>query len=159
MKLLTLLSMSLATLAAPSKLTISKRFDAVPYAPATPEQGPFDKCTAETHQRGKLSHTADMLDCLEIGSWARQNNGVWVLKATTDPSDPDDWLVLREEGSCALIVKNTQPTQIGNQDVVDLIEAVHLGDGIRLGPVEEVGAFAGCQGDATVRFWLRSSTA
>lgn len=125
MKLLTLLNMSLTALAAPHKATITKRFDTVPYAPATPEQGPFDKCATETHQRDRLlAHTADMLDCLEIGRWAKRNNGVWILKATTDPEDADDWLVLRDEGSCALIVKNTQPTQVGNQDVVDLIEAI-----------------------------------
>lgn len=95
---------------------------------------------------------ADMKDCLEIGEWATNNNGMWIL----DTSD-NDWHVLSVQGTCALIVKNAQPTSVGNKDVMDFIEAVHQGDGIELGPIEELGTFSGCQGGADVSFWLRSS--
>ncbi|TGJ86154.1 hypothetical protein E0Z10_g2616 [Xylaria hypoxylon] len=155
MKILALLAMPLSALAAP-KMAISKRFDAAPFAPATPEQEAFDMCSTEEHHKGKLAHTADMLDCLEIGEWASENNGEWVLKATTDADDDCDWHILRAQGNCALLVKNTEPTSVGNKDVADLIEAIHLGDGIELGPIEEVGTFGGCQGGAKVSFWLRN---
>ncbi|KAI1753462.1 hypothetical protein F4782DRAFT_496408 [Xylaria castorea] len=154
MKLFTILSMLIAALAAP-KATVSRRFGMAPFAPATSEQGAFDKCSAEEYHRGNLAHPASMLDCLEIGEWAKKNNGMWILDATAD--DDDDWQILGVQGSCALVVKNTQPTSIGNKDVVDFIEAIHLGDGIELGSVEELGAFCGCQGGVDVSFWLRSS--
>ncbi|KAI0914070.1 hypothetical protein F4823DRAFT_435851 [Ustulina deusta] len=157
MKLFALLAMPLAALTTPHA-TISKHFDPAPFAPATPEQGAFNRCSAEEHRKGRLAHPADMLDCLEIGDWASENNGVWVLEAAAaaDVDDDNDWHVLRVQGRCALFIKNTEPTSIGNRDVADLIEAVHLGDGIELGPVEELGTFCGCQGGANVSFWLRN---
>ncbi|KAI0459830.1 hypothetical protein F5B21DRAFT_454356 [Xylaria acuta] len=157
MKLVTLLAIPIIALSAP-RATVPLRFGTVPFAPATSEQGAFDKCSTEEHHKGNLAHTADMLDCLEIGEWARNNNGMWILDTTTDANeDANDWHVLRVQGTCALVVKNTQPTSVGNKDVVDFIEAVHLGDGIELGSIEELGTFCGCQGGVDVGFWLRSS--
>ncbi|KAI1419790.1 hypothetical protein F5Y12DRAFT_788780 [Xylaria sp. FL1777] len=163
MKLFTLLATSLATLTTPSA-AISTYLDPAPFAPATSEQGGFDRCSGEEHHKGRLAHPADMLDCLEIGQWANTNNGVWVLTAGTTTNDDggdddDDWHMLREKGDCAVFVKNTQPTSVGNEDIADLIEAIHLGDGIELGPIEELGTFHGCQGGANVSFWLRSPNA
>ncbi|RWA14848.1 hypothetical protein EKO27_g185 [Xylaria grammica] len=155
MKISALLTMPLLGLATP-KVAIFERLDAAPFAPATPQQEAFDRCSTEEHHKGKLAHTADMLDCLEIGVWASGNNGVWVLEATTDVDDDCDWHILRAQGDCALFVKNTEPTSIGNKDVADLIETIHLDDGIELGPVEELGTFGGCQGGANVSFWLRN---
>ncbi|KAI1191991.1 hypothetical protein F5B17DRAFT_125816 [Nemania serpens] len=155
MNLLALLTMPLAALAAP-EATISRCFNAAPFAPGTPEQGSFDRCSTVTHHKGRLAHPANMLDCLEIGAWAKKNNGVWILHATT-AAGAYGWYALRTQGTCALIVRNSEPTAVGNQDVADLIEAVHLGDGIALGPIEEVGYFGGCQGGVNVSFWLRSS--
>ncbi|KAI1738521.1 hypothetical protein F4680DRAFT_425193 [Xylaria scruposa] len=154
LKLFAFLAIPMATLAAP-KATVAKRFGTVPFAPATPEQGAFDKCSTEEHHKGDLAHPAPMMDCLEIGEWAKNNNGMWILDATA--ATDDDWNVLRVQGACALVVKNTQPTSIGNKDVVDFIEAVHQGDGIELGSIEELGTFHGCQGGVDVSFWLRSS--
>ncbi|KAI8951339.1 hypothetical protein F4801DRAFT_578552 [Xylaria longipes] len=153
MKLFTLLTIPIAALA-----TVSKRFGTIPFAPATSEQGAFHKCSTEEYHKGNLSHTANMLDCLELGEWAKDNNGMWILDATTDANEEDDdWHILRVQGTCALVVKNNQTTSVGNQDVVDFIESVHLGDGIELGPIEELGSFCGCPGGADVSFWLRSS--
>ncbi|KAI0866242.1 hypothetical protein F4860DRAFT_459431 [Xylaria cubensis] len=151
LRLFTFLAISIAALAAPGA-AVSKRFDTAPFAPATPEQGAFDKCSTEGHHKGDLAHPAPMLDCLQIGDWAKNNNGMWILDATDN-----DWHILRMQGACALVVKNTQPTSVGNKDVVDFIEAVHMGDGVELGPVEELGTFYGCQGGVDVSFWLRSS--
>ncbi|KAF2972610.1 hypothetical protein GQX73_g1024 [Xylaria multiplex] len=154
MKIFTLLTIPLMALAAP-KIMISKRFETAPFAPASPEQEAYNMCSTEEHRKGRLAHTADMLDCLEISAWASENNGVWMLKATTE-GDDCDWHVLRTQGNCALFAKNTEPTSIGSKDVADLIEAIHLGDGIRLGPIEELGTFGGCQDGVNVSFWLRS---
>ncbi|KAI0490671.1 hypothetical protein F4859DRAFT_16316 [Xylaria cf. heliscus] len=156
MKLFTLLTIPIAALAAP-EVMVSKRFGSAPFAPGTPEQGAFDKCSTEEHHKGNLAHPANMLDCLDISAWAKDNNGMWTLDATTDPNDDNDWQILRVQGSCALVVKNTQPTSIGNKDVMDLIEAIHLGDGIELGSIEELGTFHGCQAGVDVSFWLRGS--
>ncbi|KAI0977385.1 hypothetical protein F4678DRAFT_12864 [Xylaria arbuscula] len=158
MRLFNLLATPLAALTAPNTAN-SKHFDAAPFAPATPEQGGFNRCSSEEHRKGQMSHPANMLDCLEIGLWASDNNGVWILDQTStdDNNDDDDgWHVLRAEGDCALLVKNTAPTSVGNKDISDLIDAVHLSDGIELGPVEELGTFCGCQGAVNVSFWLRS---
>ncbi|KAI1824698.1 hypothetical protein F4861DRAFT_250962 [Xylaria intraflava] len=154
MKLVTVLALPLAALAAP-KSQASSPYSTAPFAPGSSEQGPYDKCTTEENHKGNFSHPADMLDCLQIGEWARANNGLWVLKATA--SDSDDWFVLRQAGNCALLAQNTVPTEVGNKDVTDLIDTIHLGDGISLGSIEELGTFGGCQGDATVNFWLRDS--
>ncbi|KAI0426184.1 hypothetical protein F5Y09DRAFT_345968 [Xylaria sp. FL1042] len=154
MKLLVLLAMALAVLATPTT-AISKDLDQPPFAPGTAEQGGFNRCSSQEYHKGDLAHPADMLDCLEISRWASEHNGIWILKAIADPNDNDDWHMLREQGGCALLVKNTAPTSIGNKDIADLIDAVHMGDGLELGPVEEVGTFYGCQGGADVNFWLR----
>lgn len=156
MIILALLTVPLAALAAP-ETTISTRFAEAPFfAPGSAEQGTFDRCSTEAHHKSRLAHTADMLDCLEIGEWARKNNGVWMLDAIA-AGDANDWYALRTQGTCALIVRSSEPTSVGNQDVVDLIDAVHLGDGIELGPIEEVGFFGGCQAGVNVSFWLRNS--
>ncbi|KAI0541032.1 hypothetical protein GGR58DRAFT_74961 [Xylaria digitata] len=154
MKIFALLTIPLSALAA-AKATISKHFETAPFVPAAPEQETLNRCSTEEHHKGRLTHTADMLDYLEISEWANENNGVWMLKTTTD-ADDCEWNVLHVQGNCALFVKNTEPTSIGSKDVVDLIEAIHLGDGIGLGPIEELGTFGGCQDGANVSFWLRS---
>ncbi|KAK5630780.1 hypothetical protein RRF57_006495 [Xylaria bambusicola] len=156
MKLHTFLPIPLAALVAHG-ITAFKILEPAPFAPATPEQGTFAKCSAVEHHKGKLAHPADMLDCLEISTWASTNNGMWVLKATTEVDDDDDdgWHVLNGHGTCALFVKYTAPTSIGNADVVNLIEAIHMSDSIELGSVEEVGTFRGCQAGVDVSFWLR----
>ncbi|KAI0408225.1 hypothetical protein F4802DRAFT_458163 [Xylaria palmicola] len=151
-KLFALLTITPATLAAPNT-AVPKGFDVAPFAPATPEQGAFTQCSAMSHQQGNLAHTADMPDCLGIGEWAKEHNGEWILKANTAG---DDWHILRTQGTCALVVRTTAPTSVGNQDVVDMMAAVHLHH-TQLGPVEEVGTFGECQGGAAVSFWLRSS--
>ncbi|KAI1192338.1 hypothetical protein F5X97DRAFT_104279 [Nemania serpens] len=160
MNLLALLTLPLAALAAP-EATVSGCFAEAPFAPGTPEQGAFDRCSTEAHHKGRLAHPADMLDCLEIGEWARKNNGMWILHAATTTAaagaGANDWRALRTQGTCALVVRNSAPTSVGNQDVVDLIDAVHLGDGVELGPIEEVGFFGGCQAGVNVSFWLRRS--
>ncbi|KAI1312812.1 hypothetical protein F5Y03DRAFT_200273 [Xylaria venustula] len=160
MKLFVLLALPLAALAAPNT-AISKHFSEAPFAPASPEQGGFDRCSSEEHHKGHMSHPANMLDCLEIGLWANNNNGAWILDQTStrnDNSSDDDagWHILRAEGNCALLVRNNAPTSVGNKDISDLIDAVHLGDGIELGPIEELGTFSGCQAGVNVSFWLRS---
>ncbi|KAI1111115.1 hypothetical protein F5Y14DRAFT_454399 [Nemania sp. NC0429] len=166
MNLLVFLAMPLAALAAPYAHTYTPPPSPItaaqaPFAPGTPEQGSFDRCLTETHHKGRLAHVADMLDCLELGEWARKNNGVWTLNATTTTTSnggDTDWYALRTQGSCALLVRTpVDPTSVGNQDVVDLIDAVHLGDAIHLGPIEEVGVFGGCQAGVNVTFWLRNS--
>ncbi|KAJ2995651.1 hypothetical protein NUW58_g1209 [Xylaria curta] len=156
MKLFAFLSMSSAVLAIPESPT-SKSSGMAPFAPATAYQRAFDRCSTEKHHKAVMAHPADILDCLEIGEWAKKNNGMWILDALTDANDDNNWHTLRVQGTCALIVQNTKPTSVGNKDVVDLIEAVHMGDGIELGPIEERGTFGGCQGDADVSFWLRDS--
>ncbi|KAI1284506.1 hypothetical protein F5Y07DRAFT_5479 [Xylaria sp. FL0933] len=154
-KLFTLLMIPLAVFAAPN-VAMSKHFDQPPFAPGTREQGGFNRCSSEEHHKDNLTYPADMLDCLEISRWASEHNGIWILKATTNADDEDDWHVLRAQGNCALFVKNTAPTSIGNKDIADLIEAVHLEDGLELGPVDELGTFCGCQAGVDVDFWLRS---
>ncbi|KAJ3569984.1 hypothetical protein NPX13_g5888 [Xylaria arbuscula] len=163
MKLYALLAVLPAALAVPGTISF-KRLEPAPFAPATTEQGAFARCEGEDHHRANLAHPADMLDCLEISSWATANNGMWVLKATststnttTDDAGADDhdWHALYGYGNCALFVKYTEPTSVGNADVVKLIETIHMSDGMRLGPVEEVGSFCGCQAGVDVKFWLR----
>jgi len=151
-----LLAMPLTALAMP-RGTISRRFDTVPFAPATPEQGGFSVCATKSHHNTNSLYPADMLDCLEIGTWAANNNGTWILKATTNPDDPDDWHVLLTEGHCAFLIKNAKPTSLGNKDVADMIDAIHLSDGMRLGSIEEKGTFGRCQDGADINFWLRDS--
>ena len=170
MKLYALFAVSLAAFATPN-ISPFKRLEPAPFAPATAEQGAFARCSGEEHHKGSLAHPADMLDCLEIGTWATANNGMWVLKAATTAAAADDdviendnnnsnsnnngWHALYGYGNCALFVKYAAPTSVGNADVVNLIEAVHMSDGMRLGPVEEVGTFRGCQAGVDVSFWLR----
>jgi hypothetical protein len=140
-----------------SENNISKRFDTVPFAPAPPEQGGYSVCATESHHKANYTYPANMLDCLEIGMWAVNHNGMWILKATTNPDNLEDWHVLLTEGHCALLIKNTGPTSLGNKDVADMIDAIHLGDGIRLGLIEEKGTFDRCQDGADINFWLRDS--
>jgi hypothetical protein len=151
--LLVLLATSLAALSAANP-TLSKRFEDAPWAPATKEQGPFDQCSTEQHHADDAqTHAAAVADCLAIRAWATANNGEWILKATTDPNDPNDWHALHTHGSCVLVVKNTQPTSVGNKDVADFIATLRA----ETGPVEELGVFGGCQAGADVNFWLRNS--
>ncbi|KAI3323005.1 hypothetical protein HD806DRAFT_497504 [Xylariaceae sp. AK1471] len=157
MKLFALLSLPLAAVAAPNP-KISKRFDEVVFAPANPPQSQgYNKCLTEEHQKTSLLHTADMLDCLEIGTWASDNDGMWLLTATTNPKDDTDWHILRQAGNCAFLVKNQQPTSVGNKDVSDFIDEIHLHDDVHLLPIEMVGTFDGCQNNANVSFWLRDT--
>ncbi|KAI2643696.1 hypothetical protein GGS21DRAFT_31775 [Xylaria nigripes] len=151
------LATPLAVLAAP----ISRRFDTVPFAPATSDQPPFKTCATQEINKGPNPNPASMSDCLMIGQWAAEHNGLWTLTGTTatnsSSNDDDGWRVLHQELNCALLVKNTEATSIGNQDVADLIEAIYLGDGIRVGSVEEVGTFGGCPDQVNVSFLLRDA--
>ncbi|GAP89136.1 hypothetical protein SAMD00023353_0902090 [Rosellinia necatrix] len=146
-----------------SSSSSSKRHDPmvlfVPFVPFTPEQGGFDACATETHHLSMLGHPASMMDCLELSAWAAENNGVWIVGADDDGDGGDNdggWRALQTRGACALYARSARPTPVGNWDVVDLIEAIHLGDGIRLGSVEEVGVLGACQGGDNVSFWLRN---
>ncbi|KAI8625366.1 hypothetical protein F5Y19DRAFT_268767 [Xylariaceae sp. FL1651] len=156
MKFSAILLMPLAALAAP-KATISKRFDNAPFAPDPHGLTPYQECSSYDFHKDNLAHTAPMLDCVKIANWARGNNGEWILKATTDPGDDNDWQVLQVQDGCALAVKNTEPTSVGNKDVAGLIDAIYLSDGVRLDPIEEKGHFIGCRGGGNVQFWLRDS--
>jgi hypothetical protein len=157
MKLFTLLALPLVTVAA-SKPMISKRFNNVVFLHASPSQPQgCDACATEEHHRTTLLHTADMLDCLEIGTWASDNNGMWLLTHTTDPNDDTDWHILRQTGNCALLVRNQQPTSVGNQDVSDFIDDIHLHDDVHLLPIELLGTFGGCSNNVNVSFWLRDT--
>ncbi|KAI0398355.1 hypothetical protein F5Y17DRAFT_151109 [Xylariaceae sp. FL0594] len=148
--LIYLAALPVAALAMPGP----KPFDTVPFAPATGQNGSSLCTTRQHHHTADNANPADMMDCLEIGTWASDHNGEWILKETTTTTT-DDWHVLLTRGHCTFLVKNTQATSLGNRDVMDMVDAIHLSDGIRLGPIEEKGTFGGCQDDADVQFWLR----
>ncbi|KAI1175491.1 hypothetical protein F4777DRAFT_578986 [Nemania sp. FL0916] len=162
LKLFALLVTPLAALAAPSAAASNSVVPAA-FVPGDTESGPFNRCSTQTYHKNNLMHTADMMDCLAISEWAKQHHGIWILHATTTTGglvvnkrdDHEGWYALRMQDNCALLVKSNKTTTIGNQDVVDLIESIHLGDGIGLGPIEEVGVFGGCQDGVDVELWLR----
>ncbi|KAI1435993.1 hypothetical protein GGR50DRAFT_262122 [Xylaria sp. CBS 124048] len=151
-KLLAHLALPLAARAA-SSAPYPESFHLAPFAsgtPVTPDHL-YHQCKTEVHHLGNFSHPASMADCLEIGEWSRANSGLWILSS-------DNWYILRESGNCALAVQANIPTNIGDGDVADLIDTIHLGDGIRLGSIEEAGSFSGCQNpNVVINFWLRDS--
>ncbi|KAL7625802.1 hypothetical protein AAE478_005025 [Parahypoxylon ruwenzoriense] len=134
-----------------------KRAENAPWAPATAEQGPFDICSDPTHQPAKNGNSAPWSDCLGIRDWARVNKGEWVLSRTTDPNNDSDWNVLHKSGDCAFLVKNTEPTDVGNKDVADLLDGIYSDAGSDKGKVEEQGSFSDCHGGVSVNFLLRNA--
>ncbi|KAI0833052.1 hypothetical protein F5Y06DRAFT_307382 [Hypoxylon sp. FL0890] len=82
--------------------------------------------------------------------------GEWTFDRTTDPKDENDWNTVFVKAGCALLIKNTAPTKVGNQDVADLLNGFYYnnysGD-----TLEERGVFNTCSNDVVVEFWLRGT--
>ncbi|KAI1263244.1 hypothetical protein F5Y18DRAFT_429334 [Xylariaceae sp. FL1019] len=164
MNILTLLALPMA-LAMPTVQTTNANpnITHVPFSTSPSRPGNF--CNGMTYTPRANGHSATFLDCLSIMKYAQTNIGEWELKAATDPNDQDNWQMLSSMGNCALLVKNTEPTVISDQDVFDMLNKVWHVDGIHDGPLEVTGTWEKCQvyrapyqqNVTGVQFWVRDS--
>ncbi|CAJ2502750.1 Uu.00g101440.m01.CDS01 [Anthostomella pinea] len=162
MNLSAFLLLPLGALATPTygKAPIAKRYDNAVWAPGITGAA-YDMCGTAAAEKVTDGFHSMFWDhgCQDILNWSYNNQGEWVLDRTTDPTDDDNYHVLATNGSCAFLVKNTEPTSVGNKDVTDILTFIknrdsHLNDSP---PIEEKGSFQGCQLNNTVDFWLRDS--
>ncbi|KAI1414547.1 hypothetical protein F5Y13DRAFT_197556 [Hypoxylon sp. FL1857] len=114
-----------------------------------------DNCDKSTYYRSNTSNPATWEHCLYIRDmFPRFGYGEFTLNRTTDPNDENDWNLLYVFEKCAILVRNTAPTAVGDADVHGLINDVCY-DSCSEGVVEEKGTFDLCTNNVTVDFWMR----
>ncbi|KAI0015526.1 hypothetical protein F4780DRAFT_784112 [Xylariomycetidae sp. FL0641] len=136
--------------------TLVKRFDTVPFAPGNGNTT-YSKCNGHNFRRttSPADQNVNFTGCLNLRDQARDTKGEWIVKTTSDPNDPNDWVILTKNDVCGLLIKNRSPTEVGNDDVYKLLEEIYEQDGVRLDTFQETGNFTGCQGGIDVEFWMR----
>ncbi|KAI1214608.1 uncharacterized protein F4807DRAFT_3233 [Annulohypoxylon truncatum] len=99
-------------------------------------------------------------DCINMELDVNDHNGLWQLNGQTNLNDPNDWNLLKINGTCTLLVKNTAPTQIGNRDVaVYMLYSDFTQCGDRAGdPLDfENRSYLVDDKGTRIDFWLRST--
>ncbi|KAI1104888.1 hypothetical protein F4804DRAFT_331868 [Jackrogersella minutella] len=129
------------------------------WTPADVPQLPYTECYDIGHVEGDYtSNHASWDGCIELRDFAFNNNGSWYLGNSNNFYDENDWNLLTTGQDCALLVKNTIPTMIGNVDVSWFISTLLMKYADNYDDIAERARLTDCGKNMTVDFWLRSTT-
>ncbi|KAI1326819.1 hypothetical protein F5Y16DRAFT_373465 [Xylariaceae sp. FL0255] len=129
-----------------------------PFTPAQPPRDdyPFNICYDETTTGTNYAHPALFSDCLGVKNWTDLNNGQWrLINPSNNMSAADGWQVLNIYGQCAVLVKYSDVTALGNGDVYDLLSSISYSSSDS--HVEMKGTFNLCQDNIQIQYWVRDA--
>ncbi|KAI2464866.1 hypothetical protein F4781DRAFT_50728 [Annulohypoxylon bovei var. microspora] len=117
---LALLLFPLSVLASPPSRgqarSVSFRGEVATWTDTDTYQNPYTLANEISWGESGSDNRAPCDDCLDIQRFAFNQNGTWTFNHVPS-GDADDWNLLSDAGTCAVLVKNSAPTVIGNTDI------------------------------------------